>query len=78
MNDWKRKNERLAGQLEDAARREAALRESMATLKAKVATLESYLADRDEMLRRYEVGAAWERSREQEAVPAEPQATEGG
>jgi len=78
MNDWKRQTEKLRGQLEDAARREAALRESIAVLKARVSTLESYLADRDEMLRRYEVGAAWERSREQEAAPAEPQATEGG
>jgi hypothetical protein len=67
MNDWKRTAERLRIQLADAASRESALRESMATLRAKVATLESYLADRDELLKRYEVGAAWEKSRE---VPA--------
>jgi predicted nucleic acid-binding Zn-ribbon protein len=64
MNDWKRTAEKLREQLADAVRREAGLREQIALERARVATLESYLADRDEMLRRYEVGAAWEKSRE--------------
>ena len=64
MNDWRRQAEKLRGQLEAAARREAGLRETLALERAKIATLESYLADRDEMLRRYEVVREWERTRE--------------
>jgi hypothetical protein len=64
MNDWKRQTEKLRGQLEDAARREAGLRETLALERARIATLESYLADRDEMLRRYEVVAEWEKTRD--------------
>ena len=50
-------------QLEAAKVREEALREQIDVLRAEVRTLKSYLADRDEQLRRYEVGAVWEKSR---------------
>jgi len=42
---------------------EASLRELIALLRAEVRTLKSYLADREEQLRRYEIGAEWEKSR---------------
>jgi len=50
-------------QLEAAQTREGALREQIDVLRAEVRTLKSYMADRDEQLRRYEVGAVWEKSR---------------
>ena len=50
-------------QLEAARVREGRLRELIALLRAEVRTLKSYLADREEQLRRYEIGAEWEKSR---------------
>ena len=47
-----------------AKERATKLREEIERLHAEVRTLKSYLADRDEQLRRYEVGAEWEKSRE--------------
>jgi hypothetical protein len=64
MNDWKRTAEKLREQLADAGRRESGLRETLALERARIATLQSYLADRDEMLKRYEVAAEWTKSRE--------------
>jgi multidrug resistance efflux pump len=49
--------------LEAAQVREEALREQIEVLRAEVRTLKSYLADRAEQLRRYEIGAVWEKSR---------------
>jgi hypothetical protein len=46
-----------------ARAREEALCEQIDMLRAEIRTLKSYLADRDEQLRRYEVGAEWEKSR---------------
>lgn len=45
---------------------EGLLRQEIELLRAEVSTLKSYLADRNEEIRRYEVGAAWTKSREEE------------
>jgi hypothetical protein len=63
-NDWKRTAERLRKQLADAMQREGELRELIAMERAKTATLMSYLADRDEQIRRYEAYDAWTKTRE--------------
>lgn len=43
---------------------ESLLRQEIELLRAKVRTLESYLADRNEEIKRYGVVAAWDKSRE--------------
>jgi len=55
--------DRYRAQVEAAQVREESLRELLALLRAEVKTLQGYLADRDEQLRRYEVGTAWEKTR---------------
>jgi hypothetical protein len=69
-NGWRNLADKFRAQVEAAAIRESGLRDLIGLLRAEVKTLKSYVADRDEQLRRYETGAEWEKSREAEHVNA--------